>query len=121
PTIVGWRDYSRRASFGSVYEWLDAGWLYDSQSRTFKEGLARYGELSPDLRRGLGFPRPLDGYSVLLQQAFDGYYAASDARLRELAHKYGITHFVFRKEYLARRVRLPVVYENAHFIIVVPN
>jgi hypothetical protein len=121
PTIVGWRDYSRRASFGNVYEWLYAGWLYDSRRATFAEGLARYKELSPDLHRGLGLPRPLDGYPVLIEQAFKGYYAASDTRLRDLARTYGITHFVLRKAYLTRRARLSVVYENAYFLIVVPD
>lgn len=118
PTTVGWRDYSRRASFGSVYEWLYSGWLYDSKEATFDEGLARYGELTSDIRRGLGFPRPLDGRAVLLQQAFKGYYGASDTRRRELAHKYGITYFVFKKEYLISPVHLPIRYENRHFLVV---
>ena len=60
PTIYyGWRDYSRRSSFGNLREWLHTSWLYDSHFDRFQEGMRRFGEFNIDLKPYLELRPPI--------------------------------------------------------------
>ena len=45
------------------------------------------------------------------------YYTASDKWRIDLANRYDIDYFIFRKKFIKHSSKLPVVYENKHFII----
>ncbi len=115
----GWRDYSRRSSFGTPREWLHNAWLYNSQRALFDEGLRRAAEL--DL--------PLDDLLAssnlrwlaarrLNAVASNRYNRADDAWRTELARRWAIDYFVLEKAKLAVPTALPVAYENRQFLIV---
>ncbi|GEM_PF-1113197 len=115
PTICyGWRDFSRRSSFGNQREWAFCSWLYESDARLFEEGLQRLGELSVD---PLSYPPNISGTDIMNDDVQRRYYETNDAWRRSMSQRYGITHYVLRKELTKGASSWPVVYENEHFTI----
>lgn len=115
--LYGWRDYSRRSSFGTFHEWLCVSWMYTSDLQAYREGMKRFNEFSVDLdpyTRLKPFP---EGYRRLSLTLRKRYYSAGDAWRITLAKRYGIDYFVLRKDKFVRPSSLPVVYENERFVI----
>jgi len=117
PTIYyGWRDYSRRSSFGNLREWLHSGWLYDSDLEGYKRGMERFlefgVELGPYLKMG-----GLDGIRALTPAIRSRYYSQGSEWMASLARKYGIDYFIFDRRYLVRTVPMPVAFSNEGFIV----
>ena len=118
PTIYyGWRDYSRRSSFGNLREWLHTSWLYDANYDRYMEGRRRFGEFNIDLQPYL-HARPPDAAQIALTMELrKRYYDASDEWRINLAKRYSIDFFVFQKKFMRNASRLRIVYENDHFMI----
>jgi hypothetical protein len=118
PTIYyGWRDYSRRSSFGNLREWLHTSWIYDSNVERYRDGLRRFNEFNIDLGQYLQAKPPLAAMGLLTSAVKERYYSASDEWRLALAQRYGIGYFVLRRAEMAYTSRLPVAYQNEHFII----
>lgn len=118
PTFYyGWRDYSRRSSFGNLREWLHTSWIYDSNFERYQEGRRRFNEFNIDLRHYLHAKPPVAALAHLTKEVRERYYNASDEWRLGLAQRYGIAYFVFLREDMVQPSRLPVVYENEHFVI----
>lgn len=118
PTIYyGWRDYSRRSSFGNMREWLHTSWIYDSNVERYQEGMRRFNEFNIDIRPYLHLTPPVAAQDSLTKAVKERYYNASDEWRLGLAKRYGIDYFVFLRRDIVQPSRLPVVYENAHFVI----
>jgi hypothetical protein len=114
----GWRDYSRRPSFGSVREWLYLSWHYTSDYALCKEGCRRVAEFGVDLPRYLGTRSPRDASGSLCYAVWEYYnFKATDEWRLDLARRYNISYFVSRKLPGRPESRLPVVYENELFVI----
>lgn len=118
PTIYyGWRDYSRRSSFGNLREWLHTSWLYDSNFKRYTEGLRRFGEFDIDLEPYLRMRPPDAAQKPLTDELRKRYYAASDDWRINLARRHGIDFFVFERGRMLGPTSLRVVYENENFMI----
>ena len=118
PTIYyGWRDFSRRSSFGNLREWLHTSWLYDSNFERYTEGLRRFGEFDIDLQPYLRMRPPDSAQRPLTNELRKRYYAVSDDWRIDLARRNRIDFFVFDRSRMIAPTRLRVVYENANFMI----
>ena len=118
PTIYyGWRDYSRRSSFGNLREWLHTTWIYDSSFERYQEGMRRFKEFNIDIGQYLHAKPPLSTMRRLHNVVKQRYYTASDEWRLGLAQRYGIDYFVFRRKEMVNPSRLPMVYENQHIVI----
>jgi hypothetical protein len=116
-TGYGWRDYSRRSSFGSPREWLYLSWHYTSDYRLCQEGLRRLGEFHVDLSQYLGQSPPPVAAAALIAEVQRQYHSASEDWLLGLARRHRIGYFVSKRPCPAGASRLPVVYENEFFLI----
>lgn len=115
PSICyGWRDFSRRSSFGNYREWLNKAWVYSSDRRLFEEGKARAAALGVDPQ---DYPATLRSGQRLRADVRRGYYTRDDAWRRAMAARYGIDYFVYVRAFLADMSSLPVVYENRAFVV----
>jgi len=113
----GWRDYSRRSSFGSLREWLYTAWCYNSDYRLCQEGLRRLKEFGINAGDYAKLRPPVAAFGALAREVHRRYYAASDDWRRDLARRYGIAFFVSRKLGTLAHSLLPRVYENERFVI----
>lgn len=118
PTIYyGWRDFSRRSSFGNLREWLHTSWLYDSRADQYREGLRRLNDfgLTPDAYAGR---RPAITGHLELQDALEmRFYHATDKEIATIARKNAAAFIVARKSPEPRRRSLPIAFENNHYVI----
>lgn len=113
----GWRDFSHRASIGTMREWYMTAWLYNDRAELLEQGH----EIAVTL--GAGFEpedaKPLES-RVMCKTARTAYYAPELAGVRRVAEKFGVDYFVFEK---ALSKRLPdyvtenFAFENEHFAI----
>jgi hypothetical protein len=118
PTIYyGWRDYSRRSSFGNLREWLYAGWCYNSDRTTFDEGLKRTKEFNAPIDDYRKIDTSLSGYYKLSEDVQRSFYSSGDEWMLNLAKRYGIDYFVLQKDKIVRQSKLPVVFENTHYLV----
>jgi len=115
----GWRDFSRRCSFGSAMEWLSLGFLYTLDGGNYRRGKERLAALGLDLQKYLREPI-FDKESHFLDDVRARYYGMDGAARRALAQRFGIDYFVLRKEHLLSAPDRPAVYENEYFLIVPP-
>lgn len=119
PSIYyGWRDYSKRSSFGNLREWLHTSWAYDSRSERYAEGMRRFEEFQLPLPAYLGRRRPLSGFVELTSAVREKFYASSCEWQARLAERYEINYFVFMKDRVVRPPCFLVAYENEGFFIV---
>lgn len=118
PTLYyGWRDYSQRSSFGNLREWLHTSWLYDSNFERYQEGMRRFNEFNIAIGPYLHAKPPIAAMKRLSAAVRERYYDASDEWRLGLAQRYGIDYFVFWRKDIVQPSRLPIVYENEHFVI----
>ncbi|NNM20052.1 MAG: hypothetical protein HKO55_02095 [Gammaproteobacteria bacterium] len=118
PTIYyGWRDFSRRSSFGNMREWLHTSWLYDADFDRYTEGLRRFNEFGIELQPYLKLDPPISAVGELTAAIKERYYSASDEWRADMAQRYGIDYFVFQRKDMTESTGLELVYENEHFII----
>ncbi|HPD16953.1 MAG TPA: hypothetical protein PLE19_18550 [Planctomycetota bacterium] len=115
-TGYGWRDYSRRSSFGSLREWLYLSWHYTSDYRLCQEGLKRVAEFGVNVSDHLRQP-PANAASALAAEVQRRYYTATDDWRLDLARRYHVDYFVSRRFGGSAASRLPLVYGNPHFVI----
>lgn len=122
----GWKDYSRRASYGNIRDWTHSVIVYRSNAAKFTEGLRRARLLGVD-------PEPYLARAVVTSKIYPGcvesekmyrdirsaYYQMSGADLLKLARDEGIDYFVFELKYV-NRLQIKPVYQNAHFAICEP-
>ena len=115
-----WRDKSHRPSFGTVREWLLISIMYNSRASLLEEGMRRYEALGlqrPDYvfnPTERSMPRLLDR---LIGDAVRAFSALKHEDFERLAGIYGINHVVFDRARLSGQAPLPVVYQNAQFVI----
>ncbi len=119
PTIsYGWRDYSRRSSFGNMREWIFTSWEYNSNYATFREGMNRFNEFGAEPTTFLAVSGTVhDKYDKMVAHIRHGYYNYPDIWRLKLAEKYGIDYFVLMKKNIKQEPKLRKVYENDSFVI----
>jgi hypothetical protein len=120
PGSYGWRDYSRRSSFGVLHEWLLIGWVYSSKLNTYQEGLRRFNEFSINLDEYINTEDqkpPFVRWSELRKNVKERYYSFGDDWRQDLAQRYGIDYFIMTKKEMTKTSKLPVVFENKHFVV----
>ncbi len=117
----GWREFSHRASFGSVREWLYAGWAYNTKAEIYTEGVARFEGfgLKLDDYLALEAEEPRRGRSRLVRNLRHHYYRATASWYEEMARQYGIEYYVFDKTYIRSIIPLTVIFENENYLVMV--
>jgi len=115
----GWREFSERPSFGSVREWLYAGWIYNSQRRAFDEGLARVAVLGHPIEQILEQERHQTDYakSTLPIDLQNFYYAQTADWFKRVGQQYGIDYFVFDQSRAQDVPGLNVIYGNNYYTV----
>ncbi len=123
----GWKDYSRRASYGNIRDWTHTVLCYRSDASKFTEGIRRARRLGVDpelyLARAVATSNIYPGcveYAKMYQDIRSAYYRMSGADLINLARDEGIDYFVFQLKYV-NQLQLKSVYQNAHFAICEPT
>ena len=120
-TYGGWRDVSRRASFGTATEWLHNAWLYDSDPALFKEGLRRFGLLGLEPESFYGIGDSIDARRALSRAVSESYYGASPEWFAALARNEGINYFIFDRSKLPKPpAGMSLAFENEKFSIYAP-
>ena len=124
--VYGWKDYSRRPSYGNIRDWTHSVIVYHSDASKFTEGIRRARRLSVDpelyLARAVATSKIFPGcmeWVKMYQDIRSAYYQMSGADLLNLARDEGINYFVFQLKY-ANLLQLRPVYQNAHFAICEP-
>ena len=122
----GWKDYSRRASYGNIRDWTHSVIVYRSDALKFKEGIRRARRLGVDpelyLARADATGKLSPGsveYAKMYQDIRSAYYQMSGVDLLNLARDEGINYFVFELKY-TNLLKLKPVYQNAGFAICAP-
>lgn len=115
----GWREYSHRASFGSVREWLYAGWIYDTKSQYFDDGQHRLAAFDIDWRKYAAMTNLVsyERSAALNVELREKYYNFGAQWFYQLKHDFGAEYFVFDRRYVKAPVTLPIVYQNDSFIV----
>ena len=122
-----WSEFSRRASFGSVRDWLHVPIAYHANLDGFREGVRRLLLLgiNPYTYKEAAFNSPnkklQTWHSKTIDAARAAYYAMSPDDLVDLANREGINFFIFVKNYINPPPNLVSVYENNHFKICAPT
>lgn len=122
----GWKDYSRRASYGNIRDWTHSVIAYRSDMAKFAEGIRRARRLGVDpetyLARSVASSSVYPGcaeYNRMLQDIRSAYYGLSGVELLNLARDERIDYFVFELKY-TNVLQLKPVYQNTHFVICEP-
>ena len=113
----GWRDFSKRSSFGNGREWLHTAWLYNGDLNAYREGRRRAAELGIEVEPYLGHSWPIAGFNALTKDLRKSYYEKSPAWFQRMRETYGIDYFLFFKKHITRDVGLSPVFENDHVLI----
>jgi hypothetical protein len=119
PTIYyGWRDYSRRASFGNLREWLHDAWVYDSKAAVYAEGLRRFQEFGLPLEKYIALSNVgQHAYVEITADVEKQFYGFDTPRLRDMMVKYGIDYVVLIKSKMQHPFALPTAYENGGIVV----
>jgi len=112
-----WRDMAERPSFGSLRDWLYAGWGYNTRASVMKEGLSRARWLGLDLDRYLSAKNVTAAYSEMGEDTKRLYNTMSEARLAETAARYRISYFVFDRQNMKKLPHLPIAFENSRYVV----
>lgn len=126
PTIYyGWREYSRRSSFGNLREWT-YNWANSNDYETYREGMKRFGELGLELEPYLRYNPAVRGFSALSDEVSKRYHLADDGWRNRLVERYGIDYFVMDKNKMIAPPAEPGgsfqrVYENRDFLVLKPR
>lgn len=125
PTMsYGWRQYSQRPSFGTMREWLYAGWIYKSDLALLTEGLRRVGLLGvsqEDLQKYAWTMPRNKAYAELTTSVRSTYNNFDRKALTQLSSENNIAYFVFKRSFRADMSDLNVVYQNESFAVVKPQ
>lgn len=125
PTMsYGWRQYSQRPSFGTMREWLYAGWIYRSDLALLTEGLRRvglFGVSQKDLQKYAWTMPRAKAYAELTSSVRSAYNNLDAKALTQLSRENGIAYFVFNRSFRTDVSELDVVYQNDSFAVVKPS
>jgi hypothetical protein len=116
----GWREISERPSFGTLREWLYAGWGYDTNPEVFRTGLQRARALGLDMDRYLASAKIDPGGTYVAMRADAGrqYYSKTRPWFVDMAREFHVGYFVLDKSQATALPDLPVSFENDRFAVV---
>ncbi len=113
----GWRDFSGRASIGTVREWYMTAWLYTDDGEMLARGDAIANDLGFDVQPFRNTPR---SNKQICDAARTAYYDLSFQGHSRVADRHDVNYFVFEKQYLNE---LPSTledladYQNEYFMV----
>ncbi len=118
-----WRQYSQRPSFGTLREWLYAGWGYNSNAQVMNEGVRRAAllgigadDFTPKPGQSIGAAR-----DAMVAKAGEAYATMDAQSLNRLAAENGISYFVMNRKVRPDMTDLDVVFENESYAVVKPS
>lgn len=119
PTIYyGWREFSKRSSFGNLREWLHTSWLYDSSEENYTEGLRRFQSFGLSIEKYIEKPG-LRNFFKLNNDFKERFYSLPSSIQLKIIKNFNVDFFVIqRKEKKKESVFLgEAVYLNDFFEI----
>ncbi|WP_449257001.1 hypothetical protein [Bosea sp. (in: a-proteobacteria)] len=118
PTLLyGWREVSKRPSFGTLREWLYSGWTYNTRADVFRKGLERARWLGLDMKRYLNTPDRTATYFRMTDEARRLYNSMDELRLAKAAAQFGISFFVFDRQSATKLPTLSIAFQNERYIV----
>jgi len=117
----GWRDYSKRSSFGNTREWIYTSVVYRTKADLFADGVQRLRELGVNLWDHLNQRPAWNATDIVADLASRRFYSAGDEWRVEMGAKYAIDYFVLLKSKMSHPTSLPVAFENSHVLVVRPQ
>lgn len=118
----GWRDFSKRSSFGSPYEWLNTAWLYNGDSQLLHEGIQRTLMLTEDLNI-IPSQHSTDKdllMRTIVMHSLNNFYKRDGSIIGKIVRKYKIDYIVFDKLNAQKYGGIPKwkkIYENESYIV----
>lgn len=120
----GWREFSKRSSFGTIEEWMKTSFLYLSDVEQLHEGVNRARLFDIDLdemRQAQELNFVWDASSNMCKRARNVYYQMRQPLVHKLRSEYCVRYLVFDNILLASQgpehPQLNVVFENVHFSV----
>lgn len=113
----GWRDFSGRASLGTVREWFMTAWIYLDNAQALEKGKAISYTLGFDMEP---FRNTRNTTVAICKAARTAYYDPKFTGLKKIKQKYHVDYFVFEKAYageLIDKIKSRASYQNEHFAI----
>lgn len=113
----GWRDFSGRASMGTVREWYMTAWVYSDRRELLDQGKEIARTLGFDMEPFRNAPR---SNRAICQAARSAYYDPALAGPKQIAERYDVNFFVFEKEFagsLPSELEQQAVFRNEHFFV----
>ena len=120
----GWREFSKRSSFGTIEEWMKTSFLYLSDVERLHEGAKRARLFDIDLdemQRAQELNYVWDVSSNMCKRARNTYYQMKPLLIHLLATEYCVRYLVLDNKLLASQgpenPHLNNVFENEHFSV----
>lgn len=113
----GWRDFSGRASIGTVREWYMTAWIYSDRRELLDQGKEIARTLGFDMEPFRNAPR---SNRAICKAARSAYYDPTLAGPKKIAQRYDVNFFVFEKKFagsLPSDLEQQAVFRNEHFFV----
>jgi hypothetical protein len=119
----GWRDFSKRSSFGSLREWGYSGFCYYPNLAGYLEGKKRMGEFGIDIdiisEQDIKNNVQTLIYGQQLGEVIrEAFYGMNMGDFRRLSAKYNIDYVVLNKKYHKKSFpNAKIAFENRYYIV----
>lgn len=121
----GWRDFSERSSTGTLHEWLNSAWIYNTDNHSFLEGKERTLTLLND-PNFIPLKHAKEQVALMIAintKALQNFYDPSGKILLKMAEKYHIDYFIFEKAHAKNYGGIPkweIAYTNPNYVVLRP-
>ena len=118
----GWREQSRRPSFGTLREWLYSGWIYDTRADILEIGINRSKMVNINIDeyyKGRA-SNPSNGYALMARDASSFYNSRDASWFDAMASDNNISYFVFEKSSLEIAPYINPAFDNSHYVVFKP-
>ena len=113
----GWRDFSGRASIGTVREWFMTAWGYVDRGDLLIKGKEISKTLGFDMEP---FKNISDSSGKICKVARSIYYDPNTTGIKKIANRYDVDYFVFEKMHakdFPKKLEKQAVFQNNYFFI----
>ena len=115
--VYGWRDFSGRASIGTVREWYMTAWIYQNRRDLLEKGKDIAGALDFNIEP---FRGKLGAGRKICDAARLAYYDSMLDGQRRIAERFGVDYFVFEKAFavnMLSKIEHKIEFQNDFFFV----
>jgi len=114
----GWRDFSGRASIGTIREWFMTAWGYVDRGDLLIKGKEISNTLGFDMEP---FKNISNSSGKICKAARSVYYDPNTTGIEKIANRYNVDYFVFEKIHaknFSKKIEKQAIFQNDHFFII---